>query len=165
MKVQCDLLLFKFGLETVWTESRYYTSTQNSLISRGKRYVTTAVPLAAWITQAVALLYCHDKDLSIFEHTPYWLMYNVRTLECLRARDDSGDDLAGVFAQLGSTIESKEEAVRLMVKRMEYTAAETSGLCLSAIALTILINITLTIMLYYTCKDIRYTRQRYRKLQ
>lgn len=166
VKIPCNTKPFFFGSEQPsfpQLMQGYYMHTEEPTISKAKRYLTNVGPLTARIVQPLALLYCPRMNQSLADHLPSSEIYFQRTYDCVNMMNASLWDLRDVFSQLRSLIEDNEKTTELAIKRVLHMSTRTSALCLSAMLLVVLINITLIAMI---CSNrSRCSEQRYRKLQ
>lgn len=166
--VPCELEPFSFGSENPSSPQPrpgYYMHTEEPLISRVKKYMTTVGPLTAWIVQPLALLYCPDVDQTLAAHLVSSDAYFQNTYECVNTMNRSLKARSDVFSRLGTLIEENEKTAEKTVKHVMSMTARTSALCLSATVLAVLINVSILTMLCSMCQGSRYSQQRYRKLQ
>lgn len=163
-----ELKPFSFGSEKMsFPQPRpgYYMHTEEPLVSKVKRYITTVGPLTTQIVQPLALLYCPEMDLILADHLPYSDEFFQNTYNCMNMMNHTVKARSYVFSQLSTLIEENELMTVQTVKNVMSISTRTSALCLSSTVLAVLINISILTMLCWMCQGSLYSQQRYRKVQ
>lgn len=164
VNIPCDWKPFSFESEQrsfLHPTQGYYTHTEEPQISKVRRYVATAGPLATGIVRPVAQLFCPDADRSLADHLPSSETYFQKTCDCVSVANETLWDLQEVFSRLGSLSGENGQTKRVA----PVTHSRVSALCLTAMVLTILINATLFSTLCCLCKGGLYHRRHVRKIQ
>lgn len=134
-------------------------------VSHSERFAAAIVPLVTKTLHAVARLYCSDADESSIAQTSHLPRYLHGTLECMRAWNASLETTAATLTMLESAMDSEEKGSRRTITLVQREAARLEGLCISVLALAVLIAAIAAGSTCLALKDIRRTRQQYRKLQ
>lgn len=168
VSIPCELNPFSFGSEKVTSPQPrpgYYMQTEEHLVSKVKKYMTTVGPLTGWIVQPVALLYCPESDKMLADHLPSSDTFFQNTYNCVTMMNHSVKAQSDVFSRLGALIEENEKMTVETVKHVMSMSTRTSALCLVSTVLAVLISISILTMLCSMCQGSLYSQQRYRKLQ